>query len=557
MKQSLKSVLLILFFLGTMNAFAHPAQKSKEAFKEFKSTYGGVVFSVDPRIELFHAVELGSGMTQINPIEIDYKQKVDKEVSKYKNHPLFSFIKRNSIYDKLFNNSIDAPIWFLLNLTKDFEWRKDVTYADRNNLLLDSFRYYLKRFVDETDYTRFFNSNADFYNISLATLKFNLEDFNEKDRVLNYYGVQNKEANQLNIILNFFGWGNFGSRLLTKTGRELYAVIAPERSFMRIPTFDQVRLYKLLWHEFGHSFANPAVQKQPYLTQIEALSHLHAPIKEAMRAQAYATWPSVVWEHLTEAVACRLAAQKFGEQYADLNFVRLDKGMRWIYLNPLLAALKEYEQNRAKYPTLEDFMPQIVRSLQNVTQPDIDKWMAETEAIRKPDVVRMPVIQDIFGKDSIMIILSSGERDKAADKRLKAFLQEKFFPLVSSLKKAIVLTDTAAAKMDLSPYNLLIIGTPSGNKVLAQMLSQLPIIFTEEGIIGEKIYEGKGYSLLAGWVNPYNIAKVMTVIAATNPDDLVDFNHVPFGSTNYHIMKNFITYKTGEFSRNNLVWLCK
>lgn len=557
MKHFLKSVLLILVFLGTLSAFAHPAQNSNETFKEFKSTYGGVVFSVDPRIELFHAVELGSGTPQINPIEIDYKQKVDKEVSKYKNHPLFSFIKRNTIYNKLFNNSIDAPIWFLLNLTKDFEWRKDVTYADRNNLLLDSFRYYLKRFVDETDYIRFFNSNADFYNISLATLKFNLEDFNEKDRVLNYYGVQNKEANQFNIILNFFGWGNFGSRLSTKKRSELYAVIAPERSFMRIPTFDQVRLYKLIWHEFGHSFANPAVQKQPYLSQIEALSHLHTPIKESMKAQAYATWPSVVWEHLTEAVACRLAAQKFGEQYADLNFVRLQKGMRWIYLNPLLAALKEYEQNRTKYPTLEDFMPQIVRTLQNVTQSDIDKWMAQTEAIRKPDVERMPVIQDVFGRDSVMIILSSNEKDKAADGRLKAFLQERFFPLVSSLKKATVLTDTAAAKMNLSPYNLLVIGTPSGNKVLTEMLGQIPILFTEKSIIGEKIYEGKGYALLAGWVNPYNTAKVMTVMAATNPDDLVDFNQVPFGWTNYHIMKNFITYKTGDFMRYNLVWLCK
>lgn len=61
----------------------------------------------------------------------------------------------------------------------------------------------------------------------------------------------------------------------------------------------------------------------------------------------------------------------------------------------------------------------------------------------------------------------------------------------------------------------------------------------------------------AGWVNPYNTAKVMTVMAAMNPDDLVDFNRVPFGGTNYHIIKNLVTYKTGKFSRNNLVWLCK
>lgn len=554
MKHSLKLVLLIPFFLNTMSAFAHPTKKSKESFKEFKSRYGGVDFSVDLRIELYQAVVLGSGMPVTNYVDIDYKLKVDKEVSKYKNHPLFSFAERNLKTGKIFTY-IDAPIRFLLHLTNDFEWRKDVTYPDKSNIYIDSFRYYLKKFVEETDYIRFFNSNAEFYNISLANLEFNLEDFKEKERELNYYGVKNNEAIQFNLILNFFGWGNFGPRLRTKKGSESYAVISPEKSYMRIPTFDQDRIYNLIWHEFGHSFANPAVEKQPYLDQIEALSYLHSPIKESMLAQAYAEWSTVVKEHLTEAVTCRLAAQKFGEAYADLNFVRVKKGHRWIYLNPLIEALKEYEQNRTKYPTLEDFMPRIVSALKKVTQPDIDKWMAETEAIRKPDVAQMPLIDNVFSKDSIMVILSSHEQDTAADARLKAFVKD-FLKLIPNLSKAVVVADTTALKYDLSQYNLLVIGTPSGNAVMSNVLHQLPIQITENGILGEKKYEGKGYALLAGWVNPYNTKKVMTVMAALNPDDLLNFNRTPFGGSNYHIMKNLITYKVGEFKRNGLIWMC-
>jgi hypothetical protein len=43
---------------------------------------------------------------------------------------------------------------------------------------------------------------------------------------------------------------------------------------------------------------------------------------------------------------------------------------------------------------------------------------------------------------------------------------------------------------------------------VAKLLPHLPVRLTEKGVLGEKMYEGKGYALLAGWVNPYNTAKV-------------------------------------------------
>ena len=145
MKHSVRLVTLILIFLSTMNALAYPARKIREGFKEFKIVYGGVAFSVDPRTELYQAVVLASGMPVTNYVDIDYKVKVDINISKYKLHPLFSFAERNLKTGRLFKY-IDDPIWFLLHLTNNFEWRKDVTYEKRKDIYIDSFRYYLKKY---------------------------------------------------------------------------------------------------------------------------------------------------------------------------------------------------------------------------------------------------------------------------------------------------------------------------------------------------------------------------------------------------------------------------
>lgn len=550
MKYVLKLLLITTISLG----FAHRScGTSPKTFKfgEFKIELNDVNFSIDPRIELFHAVELAAGIPLINHIELDYKQNIEKHFKPYQNHPIFSFLHRNAPSGKLFN-SIDAPIWFLLHLTNDFEWRKDILYPDANNPYVDSLRMYLKDLSIQSNYPKFFNSNADFYNITLTTLSYNLPDFDEKNRLLKYGGVKNGSTIQFNVIVNYLGWGNFGPRLFKKDGAEFYAVIAPQKSAIRVPTFDLAGLYHLLWHEFGHSFANPAVEKIE--SQFEPLIYLWEPIKESMRSQAYASWISVVKEHLTEAIAIRLAANKFGEDYASLNYVRPQKGKRWIYLNPLLKALKEYEADRNSYPTLDDFMPKIVASLRNVKQPDINDWMAETEELRKPDVNTMPVIGEIYNKENILIILSTHEPDKAADTRLKEFINN-FKNNIPSLAKATIVTDTTALKMDVSGYNLFVWGTPSGNLFLKKHISQLPLVIKSDRVIASSEYIGSGYAVLTAWVNPYNKENIMIIHTAQNPNNLVNFNGVAHGGANYHIVKNLITLKEGAFKRVGLVWV--
>ncbi|MCX2480247.1 DUF4932 domain-containing protein [Pedobacter sp. MC2016-15] len=544
--------LLSLILCLSLSALAGFSQ-TPTTFQSYQVEVKGVNFSVDPRIEFFHTVEVLSGLPLVNFIELDYKQDILIKLAPYKNHPLFAYLKRNSLYGKLFN-SIDAPIWTMLHMTEDLEWRKDIPVAEAKDPGLDSLRLLMKDFAKKSNYVQFFNSHADFFRIALSTLTYNLPNFNEKDRLLNYCGSSGGKNIRFNVILNFLGWGNFGPRIFKKDGAGLYAVIAPEKTAIRVPTFDVSALYRLLWHEFAHSFANPAVEKhQSQFDQFEWMWH---PIKEPMKAQGYHSWQSVVKEHLTEAIACRMAALKFGENAADLNYVRRQYGMQWIYLHPLLDALKYYEKNRRKYPTLESFIPEIITAFKQVKQSDIDPWMAETDIIRKPKISSIPIIDDIYGQKDILFVLSSDETDKEADRKLKDFIN-RFKNMVPALKDGKVVMDTTALKMNLTNYNLSVWGTPHGNKFLQKYIRQIPLLIEDKKVIAENIYQGTGYGILMAWVNPLNTEKVMAIYTGQNPADVIDFNQIPNGAGNYHIFNNKVTLKQGTFIRQNDIWFAK
>jgi hypothetical protein len=200
----MRTTILILSFILCLPYSKGFTQKAftKESFQDCRVILNGVNFSVDPRIELFHTVEVISGIPLVNFIDLDYKQKILSKFATHKNHPLFAYLKHNNLYGKLFD-SIDAPIWAMLHLTNDLEWRKDIDVPEAKSSGIDSLRILMKDFAKESNYVAFFNSNTNFYRISLATLTYNLPNFNEKQRLMNYCGYSKGGDIEFNVILNF------------------------------------------------------------------------------------------------------------------------------------------------------------------------------------------------------------------------------------------------------------------------------------------------------------------------------------------------------------------
>ena len=517
--------------------------------KVFCKEKNGINYLIDTRIELWNVIMLVAGNPEINHVDLNYKLEIVNRFGKYKHHPVIQFIRKYGPQGKLFT-SIDAPVWYMLSVTPDLNWRRDMSNPYEKEPLMDSLRLLVRKFSLETGFSHFFNENADFYDRSLSDLLFNREG-DEKQRLLRYYGEKNSKTLKFNVILNFLGFGNFGPRLETAGGRELYAIIAPTGSYANLPTFSLAELDGLIWHEFGHAFANQLIEEN--MTAFNRCIQLWNPVRSQMASQAYHEWKVILWEYLVNAVMCRLAAERSGENYAELTYERNLLGNDWIYLPPLLSALREYESKRMEYPTLRSFMPVIVRSFQQITPEQIAFLHQKRDNMRRPDVANMPSLGDIYGKKNVLFIVSSKEENAPAHSSLIQKVKEHqkhFFP------SAAFVTDTVATGMDLSRYHLFVIGTLQGNRLLQQVITQLPVVVKQTELVVGKKYSGDGYVFMSGWINPFNTQNTMVIYAAQDPEYLINFAQIPRGGTHFHLAKGVITLKAGNYIRRNSVWMC-
>ncbi len=114
------------------------------------------------------------------------------------------------------------------------------------------------------------------------------------------------------------------------------------------------------FHEFSHSFIEPASQK--FSREIHALAHLYKPLEKDLRPMGYGNWERAFAEHMVTAGQLHLAKKAFGEKRAEEMLDReLRRGFRLI--KHFYGYLKEYDKNREKYKVLEDFYPELLSRL--------------------------------------------------------------------------------------------------------------------------------------------------------------------------------------------------
>lgn len=518
---------------------------NEKPFSVIKQDINGVEISIDPRIEFFQILNLVGGNPAINATEMNYKLNIISYFEKFRNHPALDFFRNT--YQNYFSN-IDAPYSLLLSLNNDFTFRQGlIDSVWQKHRGIDTLLKVMRTFIAESDFVTFFNSQERFYELLLQNTIFTLDDFDEKKLILDYFGIENNDEHRFFLILNSLGFGNFGKGVSLESSDEHYAIVSPVSGNGSIPYFEKYKVYAMIWHEFSHSFSNPLVNEN--WDDFRRLLYLYEPIQQSMAAQYYRTWQSVVSEHMVRAVTCRLGAIKYSEEFAELNLNRIELGQKFIYTLPIISALKEYEKMRDYFPSLGSFMHNIINALEAVNKDHVNNWLSIAEKVREPDIKDIPSVGSIYGRENQMLILSTCEEDSAAARRLKEFV-------IKTHPKFEVVDDTTALQMDLSSYNLFVIGTPWGNRFMEKYIGLLPVKIKRNRLIAQSIYEGTGYAFMSGWINPFNHENVMVIYAAQHPDNLINFTWIPRGFTDYHIVRNFITIKAADYSRYNNIWGC-
>jgi hypothetical protein len=142
-----------------------------------------------------------------------------------------------------------------------------------------------------------------------------------------------------------------------------------------------------LVHEFIHSYTNPLVDR--FAGRMEkAARQINEPVQGAMRRQAYGTWKTLLYESMVRASTIEYVRAHDGAAAAR-RLVNDDNARSFFWVGALADLLGEYQKDRTSFPTLESFMPEVVKFFDGVA-PRLADLMKRYEEAR-PRVVSISV----------------------------------------------------------------------------------------------------------------------------------------------------------------------
>jgi hypothetical protein len=225
----------------------------------------------------------------------------------------------------------------------------------------------MRAFVVEARAEELFASEREFFAETEKRLAATLAESRALPWFDAFFGVK-QGARYVAIPGLLCGGGNYGVgvRFADGTPEEVMPVFGCSRfDAAGVPVFDRSYL-PLCIHELAHTYTNPFVDRFEAELR-DAGERLYASCAHKMTRQGYGNGKTVLYESLVRAavVRCRLATE--GQAAADAQArSEANRGFRWV---PELATLYgEYEQDRARYPTFDAFMPRVIELFERVAK---------------------------------------------------------------------------------------------------------------------------------------------------------------------------------------------
>ena len=494
---------------------------------------------VDARIELMAVTQILAGYGRTGLLSAQgtaYRRDVDAWFAPFQQH---AAVKR---FAELANAgyTFDGPPGTMVCLSappelKLEEARSEECGAQRAGGVasLEAWLEQLRDFARVSDFVSFFRAHAGLYALmEEATRKKLVRDYAADLEA--YHGIRQASYTIIPAPLLV---GNYGPRRSRPDGRfDIYGILGTSGTSDGIPQFGSVdTLRYLVWHEFGHSFVNPEIDRLGDM--VEKSRKLMDPIAAKMQASAYGQWRTVAIEHVDRAIAVRLAYRELGEDAGERALAN-ERASSFAYVEALAERLKEYEQHRDRYPTFHDFTPRLVAVFDELAARSLPAGFYE-----------IPFAGTINGAltGKTIYVVSTAERDPVAQQKIADYvktLRDRFF------KNAEILTDEQALARDLSSYSVLAYGTLTGNKWLAKYRDSIPAMAALAAVP-----DAGPLRLIAVLANPQNPKLGAVAYTATEASAVAGINALFAGPTAYVIGKGTEVLKSGDYRRRDGAWV--
>lgn len=393
----------------------------------------------------------------------------------------------------------------------------------------------LRDFAVKSNFMRFYKDHHETYKTFVDNAKKNFADADPVQLVENYFGTQ---KGSYTLILAPLTIGDYGLKVEDQSGNvDIYSIMGSIEIIKDIPQIGEPKVAQLyLWHEFSHSFANPSTHK--FMDQFNLYSSLFNPIKEAMKKNAYGDWESCIDEHIVRAVTFRLLKKIFDEKSA-LKEMDSEVKKGFVYVPALFEKLEYYETNRDKFPTFEDFLPEIINIFKEFSEKELGEDFYETK------IQVSGIINEILSDtESLVFVIPTNEKDPDVQKKLHEYIREiskKMSP------ESSIITDKEALELESISKNMVIYGTFEGNLWLKHYSKCFPFEIKKNKIIAGKKYKGSDLRFISSYRHPQNPQKFVVIYTAQKAEDIIGINDIDNITTQYVIAEGTDVIKADNY----------
>jgi len=351
---------------------------------------GNITSKVDERIELTGIVfRLAGAEEYVNEEITPYSNAIDAYFEKYKTHPLISYARetlrlRDSVaYGGItgsalllqikegkisLNPEVDLPLFL-----DDPRWSEET---------LKKYIILLNDFYAKTKFRVFFNGQKELYARAEANMN-KILDTIHTDWFHSFYGQPLGNPTVYVCLTNGrhnYAFLSFDEEQQNDSGIAIGCTYMDENGF---PTFNE-DIIPVIVHEYAHLFTNPLISR--YSSEMSAAANRIFPyVKDELTAAAYGEAMIMLIEGFNNLFTC-MYFREHPTGFEKHKIAELEsRGFIWLKRN--VSFMDHFYANRDLYPTIEDFMPQLI-SFFNFTADNIKEIKEEYER-KNPYVVNV------------------------------------------------------------------------------------------------------------------------------------------------------------------------
>lgn len=339
-------------------------QFSKEAIviQLSENVYAGIL----PEMELLSGVlTQTSWIKKMGPLGKgnDYYQRLKSFFEKYEDHPAIEIAQ--DLTDDGF--AYDAPPGFVLQLGPLPELKMDSVpqyFINRAGGIekLEEFRSALKNLSEESNFLNYFLTETDYLKEIIDSTIKGFDATRITNWLNDFFGYKGDEFHVIFAPAMFPG-GGYGASKIIGNNKIVFQVIRGESLSQDKPFFCTPQsLVELTFHEFGHSFINPAFEAKNDLMEELGLVDLFNPVESKMRKMAYGSF-EIFFNELHVRAMTIIAMEDYLESPSDTRKLQdIEKGQGFYLIDFTYNKLKEYRDSRNLYPDFKVYLPDLINS---------------------------------------------------------------------------------------------------------------------------------------------------------------------------------------------------